>query len=658
MLALDSILDECGISKFTSLFFDVQKIVRSKSVCTKFNILATEKIWCYHKDDHGFLSRIDLVFTDVGIHTEERTVKYTDLPQFIVTTTELDVVCLLFNEVGEIELSHKNLINTLSEKQDMDLVVFVETIQNLMIASDVEYRQEHEKVKDWFYKSATENIQAEPYYLGTLNYLSKTDKQAMVVRYHAALIDFDYKTLAIEVDELDENSKKKFNADLDEYEKQIKDPHFIIENKKTKSRLRNLEEFIKSDNKNDFLGEYTRVACEAEKYYFVRKSPFSETKAMVKRFYKGSDYSLEKDYFARFCFSHRNYLMGQYLGEIKSGEFLKTKALLGYSDGIGFNILHYAIITGNNVVIDDCFKNYRKIKHYDDNYKSFDFNPFDYILVAGTVGNRDLAIRLNETIGTVGVLLRTKKSLERYIAIRESIHSFAQSYSKNFDNNLNETKKNMSAYDYAEYVKYSDRRNEKKNFDETISNDADYISKLKEDLAEVEAQIELEREQFWQNLELKVSLFCKENDLYISCIRRFYKDPDRLLKALNADIDKVKVVWGDGFFYFNIHDFYEYEWDDQRFSDEESESESQQDTKDKGYTKNRTNGSGQGKSKKNYTRPFGNSWFSPEAHRDYRKLRAEYKDLAKLYHPDNKDGNEDAFKEINAEREAIMERLH
>ena len=50
-------------------------------------------------------SRIDLVFTDQGIHSEERLVQYTDLPKFIVSPTELDVACLLFNKDGEIDFN-------------------------------------------------------------------------------------------------------------------------------------------------------------------------------------------------------------------------------------------------------------------------------------------------------------------------------------------------------------------------------------------------------------------------------------------------------------------------------------------------------------------------------------------------------------------------
>ena len=58
-------------------------------------------------------------------------------------------------------------------------------------------------------------------------------------------------------------------------------------------------------------------------------------------------------------------------------------------------------------------------------------------------------------------------------------------------------------------------------------------------------------------------------------------------------------------------------------------------------------------------RPYGDSWFSPEAHRNIKKLKEEYHKLAKQYHPDkcNHPLSKRIFQEIVNERAIILENM-
>lgn len=661
MLELNDVLDKCEVKGFTSLHFDVQKIVRSKSICERFSVRGAEKVWAYHMNDKGFFSRIDLVFTDQGIHSEERLVQYTDLPKFIVSPTELDVACLLFNKDGEIELSHKNLINTLAENNDKDLVEFIRAVQSLVICADENGRLQHENVLEWFYASASLDIHAEPYYIGTLNYLSYNDRRAEFVKNKAAIIDFSIDPSTMESIASDAEAVKTCEKLLKEYGELFRDPFYEIDQKTVKTRLRNLEKYHNySGERSGIYSEYLCLVCDARAYYYARRFPYTDIESLVEKFGNLFEDENKRKKFAKFCFMHRNVLMVHLFSNVRDGLKLRPKPYLSNFDGIGLNILHYAIILGNREVVEECIKNYRKVKTFDENFASFDFNPFDYSLVAGMVGNYDLAERINETIGPVGVLLRTKQSLERYIAIREGIHSLARTYTNNMNSNLRAARRNISEYDYANRVKYSDLEKENEKNNKKLDEDADFIDKLKEDLAEVEMQIEQEREYFHVDLSRRVSRFKNEKDRFISSIRQFYEQPYRLYNALNSKKDKVRVVWGDGFFYFNIQDFFEYEKEYKDYTNREEEAGSKQKSAEKKQSGRDTGSKQKGNTykKERIVRPYGNSWFSPEAHKDYRKLRVEYRDLAKKYHPDNKQGNEEIFKEINSEREYIMEKLH
>ena len=58
-------------------------------------------------------------------------------------------------------------------------------------------------------------------------------------------------------------------------------------------------------------------------------------------------------------------------------------------------------------------------------------------------------------------------------------------------------------------------------------------------------------------------------------------------------------------------------------------------------------------------KPYGDSWFSPEAHSDINVLRTEYHNLAKTYHPDvsSLTHSTQVFQEILQEHTEIINKL-
>lgn len=666
MFELDDVLDNCIVKKFSDLYFDIEKIVRSKNVCDNFSITSKERIWAYHKDDKPIFSKIDVVFTNEAIHTNNKIIKYLELYKFIVTTTDLDVSCLLFNQDGEVELSYKNIAHTFSEKQDYDLVEFVRAIQNLVLQQDLEGRAHYERLLDWFYSKATSDILSENYFRGAIIFLSKYDKRANIIRFREPFVEFDKEEILKILPKLDENTKNEFINYFEHYEKELTNPCYEIELKAVNRRLKNLSQYYgRIESKDYFQVRYLEMVLLAKAYYDARKIPFLPIDELILK-YESKDYSnIDKNEYAKFSFVYRNIKMAKLLKQMQTNGKMDIKMSLSNSDGIGFNGFHYAIITDNKRVIELCLKHYKWIQSYDECYHTYGYNPFDYSLIAGLLGKFDLAERINETIGTLGVLLRTKKSLENYIAIREGIHNIAIICSNNISNNLDNAQKSIPKYDYLNQEKFREQRNKSNQYEKTINTDADLIDGLREDLAELEIQIERERSQFLEKLKSRVFLYENDATPYASAIKLFCKNVDKLYGALNVTKDKVKIVWGESFFYFNIKDYFEYdEYERTNTRYKKSESKCEQDTSSKSTTNNgsnrsnSTNNSSKQERKAKVTRPYGNSWFSPEAYKDYQKLRVEYKELAKKYHPDNKLGSEEIFKEINAERELIMEKIH
>ena len=99
-------------------------------------------------------------------------------------------------------------------------------------------------------------------------------------------------------------------------------------------------------------------------------------------------------------------------------------------------------------------------------------------------------------------------------------------------------------------------------------------------------------------------------------------------------------------FYQDIPLFYSNNEDDStwKFEQENQEQENKQEEKKE-------------EKQEEIKKPYGDSWFSPEAHRDIKKLQKEYRILAKKYHPDNPGGRGDIFADIQNERGTIIENM-
>jgi len=138
----------------------------------------------------------------------------------------------------------------------------------------------------------------------------------------------------------------------------------------------------------------------------------------------------------------------------------------------------------------------------------------------------------------------------------------------------------------------------------------------------------------------------------ISEIYRLSSDPEYYRFYLRRLSRPKVLVFQFGHFWYIDKEIY-----DQYFNSSESDSS---------HSNKQTRGNQNAKSsfkskefvnKDKIKKPYGDCWFSPEARKDIRRLKKEYRRLAVMFHPDNFDGDPGIFVEIQMERMDILSKM-
>ena len=388
---------------------------------------------------------------------------------------------------------------------------------------------------------------------------------------------------------------------------------------------------------------------------------------------------------ALFLFITRNQKAYSSFKKIKDGNIVKTKSALSWIDGIGLDCLHYAIIFGNEAELDFCLKNHKWLPRHTDSSESRYLELMDYSLAAELAGRRDLAIKIEESIGTVGALIQVRKNIERAIKIREYVNQKAETYTRSAERTIKMARKRMNSSDYAEYIRIREADEKIERQKESIDANVDKINTLKDDLMETEREIDEARKRFIRRLSESADYYRSSHDLYINSIKRILENGKALEDILNLSETTITVDEYIDNFYFETANGFFFVWgadcwtkqiyrdsqesskqnsgtessDRQKTHRNENKTESQKKAADSKQGNNTSHREKFQKSEKRdkASKKYGTSWFSEDAHKDYRTLQREYRNLAKEYHPDVGRWNENVFKEINQERADILGRM-
>lgn len=302
-------------------------------------------------------------------------------------------------------------------------------------------------------------------------------------------------------------------------------------------------------------------------------------------------------------------------------------------DSIGFTPLHYAVMLQDKDIITTMLKfkfQFCGKKGYQQYQKK---NVHDLVVWSEYLGLNladEIFMRTSYEATTISRTITIEKA---HLKAHEALLSMAKQSEGLFRRQMAAAKKRR---DYPAYEKARRSLREAPN---VIRNGEKGLRDIKENIRELNGELEELLSRNRSERKGRLRQFVKSKDPIDMKVREILNRPDILVSILSFSAREYTICY-----WHNVRLAVPKNWisesDRQFFAETENTTE-----------------------REKVQKPYGNSWFSPEAHKDRSILKNEYRELAKKYHPDRYAGEEDSaeatkiFQEILGERMDILESL-
>ena len=355
---------------------------------------------------------------------------------------------------------------------------------------------------------------------------------------------------------------------------------------------------------------------------------------------------------------------------IENKAFKKSETSSNTSDCIGFSLIHYAILLNNRKTLDyvDMSSESIPVLAYNDPQLSILYNP---LFIARYLNDNELFDILFTKTDEYKSLEKSKKIIDRKIAQTVIVINLAKQHrlSKIHD-------KEKQIANYKRYIKSLTTRSKNhynpqnetqlreakirlqnmeselrhlKNSSNNIMTDSviaasavKLFENFKEEKKRTEEEIQELKQYFYKYYSEQVSILKEESNVFINYVLSIYSNPHEYINNLHFS-DPIIIYYCEKPFIVSKKNYCSFE-----------------STFKSNYQKRRNTRTEHNKSCKSkphlneIVKPYGNSWFSPQAHKDIQILRKEYRKLALKYHPDSEMGSSEIFIDIQSERATIL----
>ena len=310
-------------------------------------------------------------------------------------------------------------------------------------------------------------------------------------------------------------------------------------------------------------------------------------------------------------------------GEIPDGEW-KTKR-----DSLGFTPLHYALMAKNEKIFKKMLKRQFRFG-LKENYEQF-LNIHDLVIISEYLG-LEMADEIFLQVSYEAKIISMTISFEKaHLTVQE----MGISGNKNLERVTRRKLKN--AQKERNYLAYTEAENLLRKIYTNRIDLEKGLYEIKDNLRELDEELEVLVSKNRIERRKKLEEFVKSQEQYIVKIREILLNPRKLLNILEMEAPLYTMIY-----WKNILLAIPKTWIcDMKDAFETSFKQKTQ-------------------KEKTIQKPYGDSWFSPEAHESRSVLKSEFRELAKEYHPDHYSGLESVsitkvFQEILGERMMILQ---
>lgn len=336
---------------------------------------------------------------------------------------------------------------------------------------------------------------------------------------------------------------------------------------------------------------------------------------------------------------------------LKSGE-MPPEEWLEWTDSLGLTPLHYAIALHQERLVEQLLekRTWKSRVFGQDGDEASEL--MDYTVLACYAGLSNRALVFQQTSDLVAAQMRSRKALERRLWMKQRKLDIQETTIKQAKDILRQAR-------HTDNVPY-DRVCELEGKIETASSLREEtlleIDEINQAISDIEYEIRELTEDAMINAADAIQRLRTSGNPLVQYLLRLFSEPSMLLHLL-ADCQGACRLYIHGTATFvtpadvQINLAYEEESPAQEEKHQEKHSDEQR------QWERQTEGKA---ADEPVVKPYGNSWFSPQAHRDMKKLKEEYHALAKQYHPDKcqHPRSKEIFQEILNERADILEHMN
>ena len=300
---------------------------------------------------------------------------------------------------------------------------------------------------------------------------------------------------------------------------------------------------------------------------------------------------------------------------------------------------------------------------------------YDYNVLASIVGFSGQINLIKRTSKAVAAQLRSQRAIEKQLAIQRRKLDFQSAARSTVRQAIHNASRMASANNYEQSEKIENAKIKLENLDEAIEYTKEKIEDLEASLDEIKAEIECLVNEAQNEAEQTADAIRSSTDAFTHYLYQLFTEPNLLCHVLSHSGEGCRLYSYNGFIFaapsdvsidlpFRIADLthgstYQRkaskEHSEQEYSSSGEERHSRQRTSSESHTEHAR----KKRADEPIQRPYGKSWFSPQAHSDIKALTKEYHKLAKQYHPDvcGHSRSREIFQEILNERAEILESM-